>query len=140
MKKIISVLTVMIIFAISCVPTTMAFFTVSNHDMEMKMGMEQEDMNSSSECCDNMWIDCEDILNECCFSPFKDSNITSNISFNNENKKIKVKTISIDFYAILQESLEYNYIEKLTSPPNWNWWKQEEKWYISLIWIIKSNC
>ena len=40
------------------------------------------------------------------------------ITFNNENKKIKIKTFSIDFVAILQESLEYNYIERLTSPPD----------------------
>ena len=138
MKKIISILTVIVMFAISCMSTTMASFSVP--DMEMNIDMQHEKMNSSSECCDTMKSNCDDNIHECCFSPFKDSNITSNISFNNENKKIKIKTFTIDFFAILQESFEYNYIQKLTSPPDWNWWKQEEKWYISLTWIIKSNC
>jgi hypothetical protein len=97
-------------------------------------------MNSTSECCDTMKSDCDDNVHECCFSPFKDWNVSSNVSYNNENKKIKVKSFDIDFYALLQESLEYNILHRLTSPPDLDGWVKEENWYTTLTWIIKNNC
>jgi hypothetical protein len=52
--------------------TTMASFSIPDKDMEMKMDMQHETMNSTSECCDTMKSDCDDNVHECCFSPFKD--------------------------------------------------------------------
>ena len=135
MKKIISTLLMFIIFAIWCISTTMASFSMHNTEMDQKMDM---DMTINSDCCSNVSSDCNKIIHECCISPFDNTSniIWTNIQ-NNNDKKIKV--ISIDVLAIIQESLSYNYIVKLTSPPNikFNW---DNNSYISLTGIIKNNC
>lgn len=135
MKKSIFILTVIVMFVISCISTTMASFSIS--EMEMRMNMQHEQMNLPS-CLDAM--DLDDSNNECCYSPFPDSNIKWNISSNNGNKKNKLKVISIDFLALLQESLKYNYVIKLTSPPDRTVSEKEDNLYVKLTGIIKNNC
>lgn len=146
MKRIISILTVIVMFAISCMTTTMASFSVPElkvevkNSMEMDIWMQHESMNNS-DCCDVMTWDCEESAHECCYSPFKDSSIVSWTSNNqNDNKKLKVKVSNIDILALVQESLEYNYNEKLTSPPDWIIWKTDNNIFVELTWIIKNNC
>lgn len=137
MKKLISLFIALATFAIGCMPTAMASFVMP--EMEMSKSMQHETM-SSSDCCDTMSSDCTESSHECCFSPFKDGAVTWNIISQNEDKKFKWKVLDINVLALVQESLEYNYNEKLTSPPKWNDWEKEGNLYITLTGIIKSNC
>lgn len=140
MKKLISLFIALATFAIGCMSTAMASFMVHEMKMSNSMGMQHESMMSWEDCCDSMSSWCDDTLHECCLSPFKDSQITWNIVSQKEDKKNKFKAFWVDIFAIIHNSFEYNYIEKLNSPPgDWDW-ENQKNFYISLIWIIKSNC
>lgn len=130
MKKVISIIIWFIIFAIWCIPISMAKFY-------------SDDMNSVTKtdvCCDAMSWDCNEDKHECCISPFKDSTLNlSNIS-TSEEKNNKWKILDFDFFALIQQSSESNYIDKLTSPPKSYNYENNSNWYIALTGIIKSNC
>lgn len=136
MKRIISTFLISIIFAISCISSTMADFSVSKVEMDTNMNHE---MMNSSDCCESMSGWCNEIGHECCISPFKDwANISWNTICQKQEKKLKI--ISLDILAIIQEWLKSNYSERLTSPPNDNNLEKECNTYITLIGIIKNNC
>ncbi len=115
----------------------MASFSVFEEEMQMEM--QYENMNSSK-FCDTVSSNCSNNIHECCYSPFTNSNINSNKSYKNEEKTIKWKNLSINIFTLLEEELKSNYIDKLTSPPYYSSLEKEEKSYITLIGIIKSNC
>lgn len=140
MKKLISLFIALATFAIGCMPTAMAGFMVDEVKMSDNMNMQHESMMTSEDCCDSMSSGCDETSHECCLSPFNDSNITWNVLSQKEDKKIKFKTFWVDILAIINNSLEYNYIERLNSPPEiWDL-ENQENLYTSLTWIVKSNC
>ena len=130
MKKLVSLLILISIFAISFMNTTMASFVEVEWETKMQHGnitMEVSDCNNAS--------------HECCLSPFKDSsNNISNIHIkSNDNKKLKWKTPHYSFLAILQEDYKINYINKLNSPPREVSSIENRNIYSNLVWIIKNN-
>lgn len=138
MKKIISLFIFLATFVIGCIPTAMASFVVNENE---GISSNQHWIQlSNNDCCDNMSSDCNENTHDCCISPFEDTNVTWNIVSQNEAKKIKFKSFWLDYLALINESSELNYIEKLTSPPEFLDIKKQNNLYISLIWIVKSNC
>ena len=133
---------IIVIFAIGCISTTMVSFAFDEMEMDMNQDMQQSEiMVMYSDCCETMSWDCENTSHECCFSPFKDSSNISWVNVNNNwNKKLKIKVFSFDVLALLQESSEYNFIERLNSPPDWVLFEINTNSYIWLTWITKSNC
>lgn len=138
MKKLISLLIALAIFTIGCIPATMANFVMP--EMEMSKSMQHETMGASSNCCDTMSSGCSESSHECCLSPFQDTSVTWNSFYQNEEKKLKWKTLDSSVLALVQESLEYNYIDKLNSPPKWNELEEDDNFYITLTGIVKNNC
>lgn len=140
MKKLISILIIFATTTIPCMTTAMTSFDENSKEMDHNMMQEKMTM-SSDDCSEAIQWDCEDTAHECCISPFSDSGTSSNI--NNSKKKkelIKWKILDFSFLVILQEDLEYNYIEKLNSSPV----REDVSWlanfYITLTGTIKSNC
>ena len=141
MKKLFSIFMIIVIFAIGCISTTMAYFTFDEMEMDMSQDVQHEEvMVMDSDCCETMSLDCEKTSHECCFSPFKGSSNISWANNDNWNKKLKIKVFSFDVLALLQESSEYNFIERLNSPPDGVLFEINTNSYIWLTWITKSNC
>lgn len=137
MKKIISILLILSIFVIVWLQSSMASFVMNNNS---EMDMSNMKM-SSNDCCEQMQKDCSENKHECCYSPFQESSITTNIQFKTTQKeKLKVKILDYSFLAILNENLQINYIEKLSSPPDESLVNWLENTYTILTGITKSNC
>lgn len=138
MRKIFSILILLVIFTISWMSSAMAFFTVTQVEMNMVM-IEWSDKGSNH--CNTSTSDNRESTHECCLSPFIDSWITSltNVSQYNENK-LKNKVIGFDLLALIQESFKDNYTQKLTSPPYWIPKNADNNIFVELTWIIKNNC
>lgn len=130
MKKIISLLIILSSLAVGCVNSAMADFVVSDGEMRPQMTHEM------------MWMEMDGENNgyKCCFSPFKDSSSISSNTEENQDNENKWKILDIDFLAIIQENQKYNYLEKLTAPPNRREYIWGDNFYITLTWSIKSNC
>lgn len=140
MKKLISLIIIFATTTIACMSTTMASFDVDNTMMNHNM-MQNNISTSSNDCSKSMQWDCKEIDHECCLSPFENSGLSSNIHNSNLKKEyIKWKILDYDFYAILQENLENNYITKLNSPPTQEKEHLLTSFYITLTGSTKSNC
>jgi hypothetical protein len=140
MKRILSLLIILSIFAIGCFDSAWAFFNGVKKEENVQMNHHSTTVKTSN-CCDSHTSDCDEYKHDCCLSPFKDSNNISSIqTSSSKDKKIKWKTLGNDFLAVIQESQSYNLSEKLNAPP----YLENEDWkitnfYITLIGIIKNN-
>ncbi len=137
MKKIISLLTIILIFAINSVITVMASFAVVN--LETKTQTEKTNLITKKGHCNPQIQEKSKKMNhDCCVSPFKDS-INSQISNDIIKKIYKIKIFDYSFLTIFDENLEKNILNKINSPPDSSWLIVKNNNYISLIWIIKNN-
>lgn len=137
MKKIISLILCIVVSAMAFFSGVMAVFAMP----EMKM-----DSNSAHYSHTEPMMDCAQIENaessknghKCCFSPIKDTSISSVSVSLKENKKEKLK-IDNSLFSI-HYKLEESLIQKLNSPP---WFfvnlKTSRTEYPLLVWIIKNN-
>ncbi|QFR38844.1 hypothetical protein A9Q91_01245 [Candidatus Gracilibacteria bacterium 28_42_T64] len=130
MKKLVSFLIILSIFAISYTNTAMANLMVG--EGEMIMEMQQADMaGMSSKCSENQ--------NKCCIYPFNDASSISNTHAVNNETGLKGKIIDYSFLEIFQTELKENCLEKLTSPPYKTERGAEKNTYALLTGIIKNN-
>lgn len=129
MKKIISLLIIISLFAISWMNTTMADFVV---DTNSEMSIQMDDSST-------MMKGCNTIDHSCCVSPFKESsNIQATIIQNKADKKIKI--LDFSFLAILNEKAKEIYLNRFIPPPEKSLFIEKTNTYTALTGIIKNNC
>lgn len=141
MRKIVSFFIILSMFAVTSMNIVMAGFSMEKWEtmmMDMPI-MKNMNSNMSDNLCDSMCKKSTKITHNCCVSPFEDAGLSSNnLSRTQWNTKIKI--IDFSFLAILNEQLEVNYNERLTSPPEYS----NSEWiihnYVNLTGIIKNNC
>lgn len=136
MKKILSTLLVFLSLSVWCAHLTFSSIFVvnaseANHEMHENIWHDMSDM----------WCGQEEKSHECCFSPFVDSSIVSNVHNNEENLDVE-NDFWVDYLALLNNDFLTNSTQKLNSPPDKN--KDfsklvRDETYSLLVWIIKNN-
>jgi hypothetical protein len=127
-------------FAITGMNSVMAHFSMEkweNMIMDMPM-MKNMNSNMSDNICESMCKKTTKVIHNCCISPFKNAGLNSNnISRAQWNTKIKI--IDFSYLSLLNEQLEQNFSEILTSPPEKTHITGASHDYVNLTGIIKNN-
>ena len=145
MKKILVYILVLLSICVWCLSHTLGSFVMvhANHDtMTIDSHHSMHEMASSeSDCCEEVWWDCEENMHECCISPFSDSANLTGVLFKDEIESDNSN--DVDYKALLHTYLLQTSTKKLNAPPlqeaQIELYTYSKTEYSHLIWIIRNN-